>query len=853
MAFSYQKSIFEKTSFVDSHLLHALMQDQEVAEKVGLIRQLKTHPDNEAWLQDARYHAWLKQLTPGQRKALEGKSPSELALAWADGLKRDLPLVIFVGEFEETWREYKKKPGRPQRKPELGRWRKKEGLRLNGLCVMDLDHVVKSHNPDDARKWWATVSAHLDLVEIGIKMVYVSASGDGVKVVFKARMEWGNLIDNQHKMSELLGIPQLVDEKCKDGSRGHFITTEEDIIFIDETDFYEYFCEAFDQKWTPEYRKGHTQPTMQPKNFSPGSGPETKLGTGSDPEMKYYGVEIGKIIEAWLGGKVPQEGERHDTMRDLARDIRYCLENTPKKIMKAFETQQWIQDLIADGDPVESTVEGACKLRYYKNKPQRLQEALLKAGVEPQDDPLQDADGEAHPLLNELNEWGEKIAELFDDYPCLREICHGLRTTAYPAALFTGAAFLGTDMTRTWYYYYYRPEEERRLNYCIYVIGDPAVGKSFATRLFKLLAAPLIAADKMSNDAINRYKKAIKERGTSTKEQKKDALKQPDVIVRVHGARTANGVFIEDMNNAVEIVGDREMHLHLLTFDSELDSSTNASKGGQWIDKSTMELKAFHNEEDNQQYKNVDSVTGPFDVYWNYVYTGTPLSLRKKVTEANFGSGLSTRLGCIPMPGSNFKMMPLRRHSSVDYQANELLKTWAYRLDRVNGELPVWPLVEDIWQWTSDRLLMAEIDEDKADEMLIKRVGYYGIAITTPFILMRHWDEWEQGKTFTIDETDKAFCQLVLNIQYQTQHYFFGKYARNYFDNMETEANTNKRRRTKTRVAFDNLPEVFRAEDVVNAYNTNADNARVIICRLRKDGFVEKTEEGTFKKIVRLL
>ena len=181
------------------------------------------------------------------------------------------------------------------------------------------------------------------------------------------------------------------------------------------------------------------------------------------------------------------------------------------------------------------------------------------------------------------------------------------------------------------------------------------------------------------------------------------------------------------------------------------------------------------------------------------------------MTEANFGSGLSTRLGCIPMPGSNFKMMPLRRHSTVDYQANELLKTWAYRLDRVNGELPVWPLVEDIWQWTSDRLLMAEIDEDK------------------------------------------AFCQLVLNIQYQTQHYFFGKYARNYFDNMETEANTNKRRRTKTRVAFDNLPEVFRAEDVVNAYNTNADNARVIICRLRKDGFVEKTEEGTFKKIVRLL
>ena len=443
-----------------------------------------------------------------------------------------------------------------------------------------------------------------------------------------------------------------------------------------------------------------------------------------------------------------------------------------------------------------------------------------------------------HPLYQELTEWGEKIEAMFESFPCLKEICQGLRKPAYPAALFTGAAFLGTDLTRTWYYYYHRPEEERRLNYCIYVIGDPAVGKSFATRLYKLLAAPLIAADKMSNDAINNYKKSFKERGTSTKEQKKDALKAPDVIVRVHGARTANGVFIEDMNKAVELVDNKEMHLHMLTFDSELDSSTNASKGGQWIDKSTMELKAFHNEEDNQQYKNVDSVSGPFDVYWNYVYTGTPLSLRRKVTEANFGSGLSTRLACIPMPGSNFEMMPLRRHSSVDHSSEELLKAWAYRLDRVSGELPVWPLVEEIWQWTRDHLLLAKIDQDKADELLIMRVGYYGIAIATPYILMRHWDEWEQTKTFTIDDQDKELCQLVLNIQYQTQHYFFGKYARQYFDNMNNEANTNRRRRGKTKMAFDHLPENFTLEDVAQAFDTNQDYARVLVFRFKKDGFV---------------
>ena len=835
MAFSYQKSFALPTENVGHDLPHM----------VDRIRALKSTADSRDWTQEREFQEWFGRLKEKQRGALAGKSSQELALAWADGLKHDLPLVIFVGNFDETYSNPKQKPGEPKKEPKLGRWRKKEGLRLNGLCVMDLDHVVASHNPDDVRAWWQQVSAHLDLIEIGIKMVYVSASGDGVKVVFKARMEWGNLIDNQYKMAELLGIPQFVDRKCCDGSRGHFVTNESDVIFLDENNLYDYYNEAFDQKWTAEYRQGHTQPTIK---TAPSPAPKDPV-SASDTNMQYNGVEISKIIEAWLGGKVPQEGMRHDTMRDLARDIRYCLENTPKKVMAAFETQPWIQDLIAEGDPVEATVEGACRQRYFNTKPTRLKEALIAAGAVGSMTELGET-AATHPLYQELTDWGEKIEAMFETFPCLKEICQGLRVPAYPAALFTGAAFLGTDLTRTWYYYYHRPEEERRLNYCIYVIGDPAVGKSFATRLYKLLAAPLIAADKMSNDAINNYKKSFKERGTSTKEQKKDALKAPDVIVRVHGARTANGVFIEDMNKAVELVGNKEMHLHMLTFDSELDSSTNASKGGQWIDKSTMELKAFHNEEDNQQYKNVDSISGPFDVYWNYVYTGTPLSLRRKVTEANFGSGLSTRLACIPMPGSNFEMMPLRRHSSVDHSSEELLKTWAYRLDRVNGELPVWPLVEEIWQWTRDHLLLAKIDQDKADELLIMRVGYYGIAIATPYILMRHWEEWEQTKTFTIDDQDKELCQLVLNIQYQTQHYFFGKYARQYFDNMTNEANTNRRRKGKTKMAFDHLPETFKLEDVMGAFEANRDNAYVIIGRLKKDGLIEKQPSGDFKKLV---
>lgn len=443
---------------------------------------------------------------------------------------------------------------------------------------------------------------------------------------------------------------------------------------------------------------------------------------------------------------------------------------------------------------------------------------------------------------------GKKIETFFDDYPCLREVCIGLKRNAYPAALFSSAALFGTLMTRTWYYYYHRPEEERRLNYCIFIIGDPGSGKSFAGRLYKLIAAPIILSDKVGNDAINKYKKDMKERGTSSKEQKKEALKQPDVIIRIHGTRTANGVFIEDMNKAVEMVGDKPVHLHMLTFDAELDSSTAASKGGQWIDKSTMELKAFHNEEDNQQYKNVDSVNGPFDVFWNFIYTGTPLSLHRKVTERNFGSGLSTRLAVIELPDDEFEMME-RRPASLNREANERLKEWAFKLDKVSGLLPLDPLVDEIWEWTRDHLAIAKINNDKADKLLLKRVGYYGIGVAAPYILMRHWDEWQEAKTFTIDETDLKLCNLVLEIQYSCQHHFFGEYARHYYENQDSDPTLEKRRSKKSCIAYGMLPETFKREDVMKHYDCVKGTADVIMSRLVKDKIVERIEKGIYKKI----
>ena len=155
-----------------------------------------------------------------------------------------------------------------------------------------------------------------------------------------------------------------------------------------------------------------------------------------------------------------------------------------------------------------------------------------------------------------------QIESLFDDFPLLRDICKGLKKNQYPAAVFVAGGLMMTLMTRCTYRFYHRPEELRRLNNSTLIIGDPASGKSFATRLFKLLAAPMVAADKAGIAAINRYKEEMKTKGAN-----KEKPQKPKALFRVHPARTSNAQFIQDMVNAVEVVDGTEMQLHMLTFD----------------------------------------------------------------------------------------------------------------------------------------------------------------------------------------------------------------------------------------------------------------------------------------------
>ena len=744
-----------------------------------------------------------------------------------------------------------------------GEWRHQEYGVLNGLFMVDIDHV------DDPDALWKA------LLEKGLMdwrpfYAFKTPSGHGLKIVMPTDVKRGNLASNQAAFAKAFDVE--IDDRTKDASRLSFVSLKEDVLLITD-ELFTYENEEFKKKYQDAYADGSSDQDLFADEKSEQRDAEAKntgeqtldewvkgqvalirekkeLEVIDELEKKTYkGIKVYDLINGYFNGEPPEDGVRHDTLLKFAADLRHIVERIPKAVFYYTLRMPWVQDLLREGDPVVDTIHDALGYKYHSFLPKRFSAALKNANRAKVDGLNAEINEEL--IQKRFNDFGERFEEMFKTFPCMKEACEGYRVSSYPAIIFATACLYGTLATRAWWFHYHEPLYMRRLNYEIFIIADPASGKSGIGNLYKLILSPIISNDKVYNDATNKYKKSRRQRETSSKEMKKDPLVYPESKVRIHGPRTANNVFIEDMVNNIEDVDGTPLNLHLFTFSAELDSASLASKGGQWIDKSVFELLAFHNEEDNQQYRNVDAVTGPFDVFWNFIYTGTPFSLYRKVTKANFGSGLSTRLAVIPLCAEKFKMLEYNKTTTRQQAARDTLKEWAYRIDTVKGELKIEPLVRLVYKWTADLMSVAAQTEDEGLAFLIKRVSYYGINVALPFIIMRHWQVFNEKHELPIDQKDKDLVLLIMEVQLFSQKIYFGKFTEHYFQERSTDISEKAPSKidTKPLRQLAMLPETFNYKDIESILGITSSYSRILVSRWLAEGLITK-EESARKKAV---
>ena len=805
--------------------LNEILDSPQVRWKIETIRAVRQPGAVRLWASNTDFQKFcLKEAAKSKGNAFKELTDEEKLERWANSLKESLPCLIFgARDFDEV--PMKKNPEKRMKRRVLA------GIHLSGLFMFDVDYVDNPREIFEQTQQegfpWEVVFAH------------VTSSGQGLRLVCKARVEIGNIADNQIALAKELDVKP--DLSCIDASRISYAPMREDLYYLNEEELLNYYNEEFDKMYCEAYRKGSTEPTKAQTRKE--SNENETLENDEEREINYHGVSYAKICEAWQAaqGGAPTTGDRHRTMLQLALDLRYICDNNPENVDWALRQCGFVQEIIrerGEGE-VRAVADTACERRMYKDIPKRMQGVLESVGIRSGEPAT--AQRPVATVDVPYEQFAQRLEPLLS--APYAEACRGVSRKNWLGAVFASGAMYCTLLSRCWYRHY--DGALQRMNPQVLIIGHPASGKSFAKHLDDQIMCSMREQDEVVRLAETRYKQEQKKRGTSSKAQKQDALVEPEGMIRYLPTKTSNNIFFRRLKRAKEMVEGQLLPLHLYMFDSELDSSISAQSGGAWIGKHDLELKAFHNELSGVDYANGDSINDILPVYWNSVTTGTNVSLHKKFTLRNINDGLCSRVAIFLMERANFRMVG---KNLVDNKTNEALKAWGYKMEKLHGELPLQRLVDHVYDLCELSAQEAEAADDLVLDYLRKRAVFYATWFTVPRIVAREYDKFVKTGKLEITDDDLKFSTLMYDAVIWFQDYFFGQMLQDSWDNAEREY-VPRRKNSKNADAYRDLPETFTMKDVMAVLDIEDNPARQQCNRWLKHGFVERVKQGKYKKI----
>lgn len=718
-------------------------------------------------------------------------------------VKNSLEGLIFVADdFADSEKVVKTKVnGEEQEQTIRGKWRLQKSAHLNGLAVLDVDHL-KEDPRELARQW-----SEERLRELGVVLEFITSSNEGIKFVFIARKEWGNLIQNACELARELGLK--ADESGSDASRMSFAPSRQagDILFYDPERMFSYENPDYDATFGEAYRNG---------NSKGNSAAKTSLGVQEFriSDITFRGVPVQKIVDCFIGPALPEPGKRHKTSLELADQLRYILDSDPVKMEVVLRAQTWIQEIISErNENVTQTVKSALAFKEEKRIPKRMYNALKAAGVD-------EFDGLSKRRLP-YAEWAKRLKKI--SLGCYESAIGYIDDDEIKVGgVITSAGMYGTLLTKCWYQDW--EGLDHRLNIMSLVIGGPASGKGFAVKQDEYIMEVMREADAAGREQERLYKEGLNERETSQKEQKKDALKRPNEMVRYCPVKTSNNVTYRRMQNATTATAEGAIYYyHLYTFASELLSIIKAS--GSFQEKRDLMLQSFHNELNGVDYSNKDSVNGLFPVFYNWVMTGTSTALKKFVNLLNIGDGLATRFSCFVMPTGNFKMRPMSKKPKSMAAANEM-KKWSRRMDSLHGEIKgLEKLVKFVYDMIAPRMEEAANDGDQATLTMLKRMQDKVMAICIPHVIstQKSWEEFQMTMTVKITKQHFEFAKLMFEVMFECEDYLFGQIWQEHYENEERDTQP-RATYDKTNEHFMELPTEFTTQDVMKTWGYSSNS-----------------------------
>ena len=765
-----------------------------------------------------------------------------------DKKKKQLPLVIFVGTFDESEKVVEnKKTG--EKRTLKGRWRNQANVNLNGLVVADYDHL-----DGDVREIWKDVYAKLsDEDKARILLVFVTPSGQGLKVVFMADAKVGNLIDNQLDFSAKLGLK--LDESCKDGSRGAFMTTEQDIISISD-ELFTYENKEFAELYEEQYRNGNSSPSKGSagvqKCKSADESTDAKRST-LNAKLEYHGVPYAKIVEAWLGGKEVKEGDRHRTSLYLADHLRYITENDAGLIEQILRDTPFVQEIIKErNENVAQTVKSAQGYVFYKNIPKKMQEALRAVGVMDEDtgeEPIE-AEIEEDVSISPLNPYLKYLSQGVID--SIEAVNPGLEMVVLVSICpEIGALATGVKLDVH--------GQVRGINLISYVAGDFASNKGDIDPVVDAWMSEVKALDKMylqQEDDFRAKKRAAK--------NKKEQPEEPKLPVR----------FLT-LNNTVANLAERLANTegkHAFSFTPEADTVAQKWRSSM-SDFSVMLRQSYDGSRYDREARSAEAVNVHIDhLLWNVTMCGTPDALYRVVS--NYTDGFQSRIAIARTPDNTFSPLQEKPRVLTERQ-KERIQQIAHLLPLMQGEVVLPKLEAKGREWLEGIRLETMKNDDrtkarqrfrvcvtaqrmtcclmlcKVCETLIKKYGLNGAEAR----LKQYPNLWKEMLLKTQTPQMMDIYGIIADSLLENALFFFRDRIENAFNSRDYAGSNERQRVGKNDSIFERLDIEFDIDQAmqhsvaIKGAGVTRNTVHQMLKNWKKQGLIVQTEAVKYRKV----
>ena len=806
-----------------------------------------------------------KEGTPAYNKLHEKKSR----------LKQDLPAWVFSAGFIAKSEKTLKGDHRPCR----AEWRKSEYAKLNGLVMLDIDHEKdpqglfkkmvegynESHNEnEDENSWCGAFCRHY-----GILFVHVTSSGYGLRIIFKGNAERGNIADNQAWMARQLGVK--LDEVCKDSVRNSFCCTREDIIYVELENLLNYDDKEFEKKWGDDYRKGNTTPLQLPRGGEqePAKSPSPSGEDGRGVEWGagvYRGVPYSSIAKAWLStyrfGE-PKVGDRNNAYFSMvSRCFRYICDFNEDLILEA------LPDYGLSESERRQAVRSAIGQRRYGGAdscaglPKTLFTFLKGVGCQFDGDDVrtsrsvQGAEWDAERWAKTLDPWFTSKV--------WKPICAYMPRYARVSGLLAGGTMFGTYLSgcrlRNWY-----DGSDLFLTFMTYIIGEAASGKGDYREIDRLIMEPLRQADERGRKAEEAYQEKMKQLSVS-KAKKDDVPEEKHFAVRYLPTDTTLKQKLERCRYALAQFGAEQRQVACYNFETELSSKINYEKNS-WNSSQDFDKKSFDCEMTGSESRSTMTTNGLVNAFFNFVVTGTPDALQKKINARNCLDGLPTRLLMGIQPPSGYRMIERSRRRRPDKDSdflrtvgNKLMQCgWDVNLEQECNVPKAWQdrlgkktsFADALYWWGQQKALTCELEEDKIGNYFRKRAPMIAVKLGVVDAIMNSLDSFVDEGQINLNFSSIELAIHLCDYIFESQIWYFGNLIE---ESLESSAiSGHVYQNTKKVEGFNALPDIMTNEDVQQIMGVTHKTSKNYLSSWVADGYIKRISKGKYEKLIKVL